>query len=1508
MACRFFRKTLSLFLALLFIQGHFCVLGSQPDFSLLSSISFQTYPVTLNKINKTLELTVPSRLGHVEERFKGDADQLVIMIQDPHCVIDAQRNEVELLKFLIKQNISLGFIAVEGAQGEINLSLLKSIRNAEQKEVIASYLLKKSLIKGSEFFSSCQKQILPLIGVEDPDAYFKSLKLFQESHNQKSKILHELQSYENILENLKSKILSKKLIHLLDEDKKYREGNLSFEDYTKLLKEEAIQENMTLDSYISFLCFLQTLELAQTLDQEKVHQEEQALVKHLTEKLSREDLALMIEKSLAFRLGKIRAEEFFSYLESLTLKGGVTLQDFPRLQKYREFIHHKNKINQTELWQNIQSVLEELKSRMGSSADAREYLKLADDLRLLQNLSELQLTKREWQKYRSEIENFRKMEERIKNFLDAHGIRLEGHSFRKMFLSCESFYQETTKRDQILFDNTFKELQKRDAKACALIVGGFHIDGLKQLFQKKGISYVVLTPTTKNINSSNYIDLLLAKRTSLDFFLERNVHHLDVMSTFPNGLIDGLREGAAPAALEALIPKLEHKYKDLVLTVHVLQKLCEEITHAKWENTPLGEEVSLEVEVYGFLYRFQLIRNVKKPPTVSFGADDELMKRIYIAGVNVSAIRAHEVKVNSSLIHWEELQLAYGRKRVKLIRKMMEGNISCDFQLVVHPGAGLMSAIEMNGLENEEIDFLRGMMIEALSELSRSKPGIAFPPAAVFQIRIAGSDTLGSFSPRQSAYRVEVHPIAFLDKVLLKYALREGFDYACGTNGQQESNRRKVIERNREYFTHLSDEEKGVLLDDFSSKNQNGVDSGNVDKLIFSEALKVSSAAENSLRELLLEAKRNRLKRKADEENKLDLEVDELIERIFTIPKEMLPFVWSLICDDARLAGFHPGWFLDLGFREYTVLLNRIFDERFFSTWRIKIHENPFLTSIFGEDSLFKTDAGKVFTNWLWQTQRLLEHVVLNNKDLEVVFDLEDPTEKIDGAALAILMAASVNIRSQILRVLFEKIKQTRSTGIPRFVAPFLFQILEGYLIAIGSKETSSIRDVINRPLDQHLGWIRTACLVLSKIDSAAFEQLENAWRQGNIIRARREEEAKVGLPIIHMLTSLSLRHKVHIEHPMAIESYVQRLEGYYSSKVLDLVKNLLQGDIEVRVTGGGYKIQIDSRAVESLSKSQVRFLKRFIRKSLIGKRGLFKRQNFWSQPPPKGIEIKITIQVDTLGRIQFLPQTSQNTIEISPLAFLDQVLFQDVLRHEIDHALDVLSQTVEESETKAIENDRLFFESLDLEEQLKRLWLYSNKNPNGVDVKDASGKDVYPELERAFARRYGFAYASPTVRDNIWFFIKTYGQGQIDLNRALFSDKEQIITFRDFFYMAPAQALNLWLEIETGRKDKIDVLNELWGIFFNYKIAIPKFQRVKDSLVARFLTMKLDQAKTDNLEIILSSAEYSLLAQEIPDEILRVLIYSQGDHYIFRPTSFVRESSVRVYPSRPHPLMMSAA
>ncbi len=1491
------------------MQGNFCIAEYPPDFSLFTFIPFQGHSVTFNKTNESLEITVPSNIGHVEECFKGQTNQLVIMIQDPHCVVDAQKNEVELLKLLRKKNIPLGFIAVEGAQGEIDLSLLKSIKNAEQQEAIATYLLKKALIKGSEFFSACQKQTLPLIGVEEPDPYFKSLKLFQESYNQKSKTLRELQFFQNALESLKPKILSKELINLLDQEKKYRDGNLSFEKYIEFLKQEAAQQNISLDLHPSFLSFLQTLELAQTLNQEKINQEEQALMESLTEELSKQDLTQMVEKSLVFRLGKIDAEAFFCFLENLSLKYDIASQNFPHLQKYHEFIHQKNKINQTELWQEMQSILEKLESQTSSSSDEKEYLKLAEGLRLLQNLSELQLTKKEWGKYHSEIEDFRKIEERLKNFLNTHGIRLEGLSFGKMFLPCEAFYQETTKRDQILFDNTFKELQKRDAKACALIVGGFHIEGLKQLFKEKGISYVVLTPMTKNINgNSSYIDLLLAKRTSLDFFLERNVSHLDVMSAFPNRLTDGLREGVTLAGLEALVPKLERKYKDLVLTVHVLQKLCEEIPHARWENTPLGEEVSLEVEVYGFIYRFRLIRNIKKSSTVSFSADDELMKGIYIAHVNASPMRAHEVKVNSSLINWEELQLAYGRKQVKLIRKIMEGNISCDFQLVVYPGAALMTAIEAKDLE---IDLLRGMIIEALAELSRSKPGIAFPPYTVFQIRITGSDVLGSFSPRQSASRVEVHPIAFLDKVLLKYALREGFDYACGTGGQQENDRRKVIERNREYFAHLSDEEKAILLDHFSSLNPNGVDTGNVDGIIFSEARRVSEETERLLRDLSTGAQINRLERISRERNNLDLEIDEVMERIFTIPKDMFPFIWSLICDDARLAGFHPSHFPGLGFREQVILLSRISDENFISSWKAKIHESKFLTPIFGVDGVFQIDSGKAFIEWLRQTQTLLKKVSLNNKDLEDIFNLENPTEKIDGAILAALMAVSLRIRSQIMNALFEKIRQTRLTRIPHFVAPFLFQVLEEYFIAIGSKETAPMLDVLEHEPDQFRGGIHASCLLLSKINSASFKELENVWKNGYTIRQKREEEARAALPVLQVLVSYGFRHEIRVEHPTDVKKYIQSLQGYYPDEMLALVKTLLEmGNVEVTVTEGGQRVEVNSECIGegNLSEDQVQLLQNFIRENLRGSHGLFKRQNFWSQAPPQEIKIEITNQLDTLGCAPFCLYSSQKTVKISPLAFLDQVLFQDALRHEVDHFSDMLRKDPKALEERVIENDRRFFDSLDLEEQLKRLWLYSDKNPNGVDMKDAQGRDVYPELESAFAKRYGFAYASPTVRDNIWRFIKAYGQGQIDLNRALFLERDQIITFRDFFYTAPAQALNLWLETTAGRKDEIDVLNELWGIFFNFKLAIPKFQRIEDSLIVRFLTMKLDRTKTSDSEIILSSTEYCILAREIPDEILRVLISSQGDHYIFKPTIFISESPVRVFPRRSHSLMMSAA
>ncbi|MFH1665747.1 MAG: hypothetical protein ABIA77_06355, partial [Candidatus Omnitrophota bacterium] len=81
------------------------------------------------------------------------------------------------------------------------------------------------------------------------------------------------------------------------------------------------------------------------------------------------------------------------------------------------------------------------------------------------------------------------------------------------------FYEIAMKRDEALIDNTLKRMEAEGTDRCVLIAGGFHTKGMKYLLEKKGVSYVVVTPKITKDVETPYIKVLTNQRTSLEDIL-----------------------------------------------------------------------------------------------------------------------------------------------------------------------------------------------------------------------------------------------------------------------------------------------------------------------------------------------------------------------------------------------------------------------------------------------------------------------------------------------------------------------------------------------------------------------------------------------------------------------------------------------------------------------------------------------------------------------------------------------------------------------------------------------------------------------------------------------------------------------------------------------------------------------------------------------------------------------------------------------------------------------------
>ena len=83
-------------------------------------------------------LNIPYNSGKIEQEHINGSEEVIINIQDAHASLSAQESIVNLLDSLVA-NYDLNLVAVEGSEGYIDTSILRTIPNKESRKEWARY-------------------------------------------------------------------------------------------------------------------------------------------------------------------------------------------------------------------------------------------------------------------------------------------------------------------------------------------------------------------------------------------------------------------------------------------------------------------------------------------------------------------------------------------------------------------------------------------------------------------------------------------------------------------------------------------------------------------------------------------------------------------------------------------------------------------------------------------------------------------------------------------------------------------------------------------------------------------------------------------------------------------------------------------------------------------------------------------------------------------------------------------------------------------------------------------------------------------------------------------------------------------------------------------------------------------------------------------------------------------------------------------------------------------------
>jgi hypothetical protein len=219
-----------------------------------------------------IEFAPPPRLGAIVDSSKSlpsaASQPFVVLIQDLHVHYGVQKNIAGILEFLAqklgkddaetrrhgdtvkKENISprhpvpasprLPFaLAVEGASGPIDSSVLALFPDPKIRRASADYLMREGELTGAEYFAIQRGLPRSLVGVDQKEYYELHRDLFRKTFQDRDRLVGMLRGIEADIRLLRPRVYSKELMKFQRKQDAFAAGKMGAENAVAWLESEA---------------------------------------------------------------------------------------------------------------------------------------------------------------------------------------------------------------------------------------------------------------------------------------------------------------------------------------------------------------------------------------------------------------------------------------------------------------------------------------------------------------------------------------------------------------------------------------------------------------------------------------------------------------------------------------------------------------------------------------------------------------------------------------------------------------------------------------------------------------------------------------------------------------------------------------------------------------------------------------------------------------------------------------------------------------------------------------------------------------------------------------------------------------------------------------------------------------------------------------------------------------------------------------------------------------------
>jgi len=575
----------------------------------------------------SLQIEVPNDLASIEEAYEAPArldPKLILHIQNAHGNYEAQSQIKKLLKYL-QQTYGFNLLFLEGAVEKLDPNYLNFFPEPENNLKLAEHLAKKGELTGAELYLVDAPSEVEAIGIEQAELYRANFEAFKKVHASKTEVNRFLEGLKAQLETFASGFFNPETRKLVSEWQKFEAGHREFLPFVRALADEARSVlDLDLDNMfsqvewpqITRLLVLQSME--SELQREQALKEKTLLLAFLKKISASEKLIQGIEKLEDKRIGMNRMspegadqENLPRYLlERLVEEAGPKgfyFHEYPAFSLYAGYLILQSELESKVLFEEIARLFEKILNELTPTEREKNLLELFRDAELLKKLFHLELTRKEWGRasYRKDwilpgaiLKRVEELSEEKKSPLtptlspegrgqsaterDGSAVKFGGgEGVASIFNTAFRFYELARQRESVFYYTMKQEMFKRKENKAILVTGGFHTEGLMEMFREEQVNYGVLTPRlNERIEEANYVGAMLQNRPTI--FDLANLEAVLNMQRSGSRAVQGMKiRPGAESVMDSFLEVLKGAVKNRAELREALKYFDEQSLYAK---------------------------------------------------------------------------------------------------------------------------------------------------------------------------------------------------------------------------------------------------------------------------------------------------------------------------------------------------------------------------------------------------------------------------------------------------------------------------------------------------------------------------------------------------------------------------------------------------------------------------------------------------------------------------------------------------------------------------------------------------------------------------------------------------------------------------------------------------------------------------------------------------------------------------------------------------------------